>query len=728
MGEKKQQIRGTLQKIIFRNPENNFMVAKLKTYEGEIVTIVGNIPELGLGENLEAEGKWILNKRYGEEFEIESIKVLVPTTLEGIEKFLGSGMIKGIGPVMAKRIVSHFGLKTLKVLDKDYKKLSEIEGFGQKRIEMVHEGWQRYKDVRDTMIFLQSCGISLTQALKIYNKYGKNTLNVVKANPYRLGEDIFGIGFKTADRIAQNMGIQKDSTFRMKSAIVYLLYMAEEEGHCYFPYHEFLKNASSFLEVSEEKISNAIRELEDEKKVCVIEDGFKRIYLKSIYEDEKYVCQKLSLISKSKPASPEGKTQSGGLLDIINHVVAESKIELDCDQLEAIRKAVEEKVLIITGSPGTGKSTLLNLIIKIFEEKNEKVVLSAPTGRASKRMSEVTGKEAKTIHRLLEYNPKLNKFLKNENNPLSADVIIVDEASMLDIRLARNLLEAIKPQSRLILVGDVDQLPSVGPGNVLRDLINSKLFAVAELKKIYRQEGRSLIIYNAHRIRDGIFPYLGKSEGRDFFFIEKNECEDVVNLVLNLVAKRIPTKLGYDPFYDIQVLVPTNKGIVGTNNLNIRIQDVLNPNALRIYAGTREFRLNDKVIQLKNNYEKEVYNGDIGFIRNIDPEMQELSIDFDGRMVLYNFYELDEISLSYAISVHKSQGSEFNCVILPILTSHYMLLHKNLLYTAITRAKKLAILIGSKKAIGMAVSRADIENRYTSLGELLRSTGAKLEY
>ncbi|MBC7332961.1 MAG: ATP-dependent RecD-like DNA helicase [Actinobacteria bacterium] len=723
MGEKKQKIRGTLQRIVFRNQENNFVVAKLKTCDDESVTIVGSMPEVNLGEELEAEGKWVFNERYGEQFEIESIQVLVPTTLDGIEKFLGSGMIKGIGPVMAKKIVSHFGLETLKILDESCERLSEIEGFADKRIEMIREGWQKYRDMRETMIFLQSCGIGSIQALKIYSKYGKDTLNIVKTNPYRLGEDIFGIGFKTADKIASNMGIQKDSIFRIKSAILYLLTRAEEEGHCYFPYQEFLENASDFLEVSDGKISAALEELEKENKVCITDGDLRKVYLKDIYEDEKHVCSKLSLISKSKSRySCEMKNTQERLTEIISQVVAESEIEPDSVQMEALRKAFEEKVLIITGSPGTGKSTLLNLIIKIFEKENKKVILAAPTGRASKRMSEITGREAKTIHRLLEYNPKLNKFLRNKTNPLSADVVIVDEVSMLDIRLARSLLEAIDPESRLILVGDVDQLPSVGPGNFLRDLINSVLFPVVRLKKIYRQEGKSLIIYNAHRVRDGLFPYVGKSETRDFFFIEKNDYEEIVKLILDLIARRIPNTLKCDPFSDIQVLVPTNKGIVGANNLNFRIQEALNPSSLKICIGLKEFRLNDKVIQLKNNYEKEVYNGDIGFIRHIDPEMQELVVDFDSRVVSYNFYELDELGLSYAISIHKSQGSEFNCVIVPILTSHYMLLHRNLLYTALTRAKRLAILIGSKKAVGMAIKRADVENRYTSLEELLRST------
>jgi len=396
-------------------------------------------------------------------------------------------------------------------------------------------------------------------------------------------------------------------------------------------------------------------------------------------------------------------------------------IVLDNTQVEAIYKAVTEKILIITGSPGTGKSTILNFVIKIFEKENKSVLLGAPTGRASKRLCETTDKEAKTIHRLLNYNPKLNKFLKNEKDPIVADVVVIDEASMLDITLMKNLLLAVKLETCIIFVGDVDQLPSVGPGNVLSDMISSGVIPVIELKKIYRQEGESLIIYNAHKVRDGQFPYIGKPKNNDFFFIEKDDPVEVVNLILNLLTKRIPESFHYNPFSDVQVLVPTNKGIVGVNNLNSKIQEILNSNSRKVMRGATQFRLNDKVIQLKNNYEKDVYNGDIGFISNIDFEAEEIKVSFDNRIVNYDFFEMDELSLSYAISIHKSQGSEFKCTIIPILTSHYMLLQRNLLYTAITRARELAILVGNKKAIGMAVSRNIVERRYTGLKESLRN-------
>ena len=734
MNNQKSKIRGILEKIIFKNSETGFMVGKVRLEDNNLVTIVGNAFELQCGEKLEVTGKWILNKNYGQQFEIESIKTTEPATAVGIENYLGSGLIKGIGPVMANRIVSHFKLDTLKILDEEPKRLNEIDGIGKKRINLISKSWKKHKNIREVMIFLQSYGISNTYATKIYNNYGDNSINVIKVNPYRLSEDIFGIGFKTADKIALKTGIEKDSLFRIKAGIIHLLKSAEDEGHCYFPYEEFIEISENFLCTELGKIIDALSKLEEDGKIIIVKDNVvSKVYLASIYNAEKYVSEKiLALLGeevehkeyKGKEHGMEHKTEGSkkdGVYDLINNLASKERIILDDIQIKAIEKAVTEKILVITGSPGTGKSTILNFVIKIFEKENKSVLLGAPTGRASKRLYETTGKEAKTIHRLLNYNPKLNKFLKNEKNPINADIVIIDEASMLDIRLMRNLLLAIKPQTRVIFVGDIDQLPAVGPGNVLSDIISSGMVPVIELKNIYRQEGESLIIHNAHKVRDGQFPYIGKPKNNDFFFIEKEEPEEVVDLILNLLTRRIPESFNYNPLYDVQVLVPTNKGIVGVNNLNSKIQDILNFNSQKVLRGSVQYRLNDKVIQLKNNYEKDVYNGDIGFISGIDMEMEEITVNFDGRNVSYDFSELDEISLSYAISIHKSQGSEFKCVIIPILTSHYMLLQRNLLYTAITRARELAVIVGSKKAIGMAVNRNIVEKRYTSLKELLRN-------
>jgi len=721
MNDQSIKIRGTLERIVFRNTETGYMVGRLRLEDKSLTTIVGNAFELQCGEKLEVTGRWVVNKNYGQQFEIESVKTAVPSTIAGIENYLGSGLIKGIGLVMAKRIVSQFKLDTLRVLDQEPKRLKEIEGIGRKRINLILKSWKKHKDIREVMIFLQSYGISSTYALKIYNQYGNNSINIIKVNPYRLSEDIFGIGFKTADKIALKAGIKKDSLFRIKAGVIHLIKSAEDQGHCYCPYEELIETACGFLDTELDNVNAALKELESEGKVTIVKDDISKVYLTAIYNAEKYVSEKIKalLSDESEYRSREG--EKGNINDLVKELAARQGVVLDSTQMEAVRKAVTEKVLIITGSPGTGKSTILDFVIKILKRENKKIILGAPTGRASKRLCETTGRDARTIHRLLNYNPKLNKFLKNEKEPLDADVVIIDEASMLDIRLMRSLLSAVKPSTCIIFVGDVDQLPSVGAGNVLSDIIDSGAVPVVELKKIYRQEGESLIIYNAHKVRDGQFPYIGKPRNNDFFFIEKNEPEEVVTLIINLLTGRIPKSFHYDPLHDVQVLVPTNKGTVGVNNLNSKIQDILNPDSRKVMRGITKYGVNDKVIQLKNNYEKDVYNGDIGFVSGIDFEMEEIKVDFDGRTVSYDFYELDEISLSYAISIHKSQGSEFKCTIIPILTSHYMLLQRNLLYTAISRARELAILVGSKKAIGIAVNRNIVEKRYTSLRELLQS-------
>ncbi len=720
MEVQKNIIRGVLEKIIFKNSETGFMVGKVRTEESNMVTIVGNAFELQCGENLEITGKWVLNKNYGRQFEIENIKTMEPATIDGIKNYLGSGLIKGIGPVMAERIVCHFKLDTLKVLDKKPERLKEIDGIGRKRIGLIKQSWEKHRKIRDVLIYLQSIGIGSSYSMKIYNNYGDNSISVIKSNPYRLSEDIFGIGFKTSDKIALKTGIKKDSIFRIKAGIIYILKEAEDAGHCYYPYQELRDMAEGFLETEMAKINNALAGLEKENKIIIVRDGEDKVYLTGIYNAENYVSKKIVEILNSPDKENTGNGKKESISSLIKFLSEEENIALDYIQEKAIQKAVTEKILVITGSPGTGKSTILNIIIKIFERLNKTVLLGAPTGRASKRLCETTGREAKTIHRLLNYNPKLNRFLKNEKETVKADVVIIDEASMIDIRLMKDLLSAIKEETKIIFVGDIDQLPSVGPGNVLSDIISSGTVPVIELKKIYRQESESLIIYNAHRVRDGQFPFIGKPKNNDFFFIEKNDSEEVVKIILDLLTRRIPESFNYNPVYDTQVLVPTNKGTVGVNNLNYRIQDILNPNPEKILKGSVEFRLNDKVIQLKNNYEKDIYNGDIGIIKKIDKETEEISVNFDGRIVKYSFFELDEINLSYAISIHKSQGSEFKCVIIPILTSHYMLLQRNLLYTSITRARELVVIVGSKKAVGMAVNRNVVVNRYTNLKNLLK--------
>jgi len=712
------KLKGVLEKIIFKSPDSGYIVAKFKLDDEEKAeTIFGVVLEANAGEHLEITGEYVNNPKYGRQFKINGTYMLPPATNDSIEKYLGSGLIKGIGPAMAKKIVSHFKEKTLEILDNDLIKLKEIDGFGAKRISMIKKEWAKQLAIKDIMIFLQSLEITPAYAKKIFIKYGNNSIEIIKKNPYRLCDDIFGIGFKIADRIAKNAGIEKDSFFRIKSGIIYMLGQLQEAGNCYYPYELLLQQSKEFLDVEINDIRKTLDILNKEKDIIIAGE---KVYLYETYNDEKSVAEKLLEIKKEPLKTNLNLISIENLVDEISRL---SKIEIDEDQMEAVKSAVFEKVLIITGSPGTGKSTILNYVLKVFEVENKNVKLAAPTGRASKRLSETTGKEAKTIHRLLEYNPKLNTFLKNKNDKLSCDLLIIDEASMLDIKLMKNLIEAIDYNTRIIFVGDVDQLPSVGPGNVLNDLINSGIFKVVRLNKIYRQFGKSKIIYNAHRIRDGIYPSLihNSEDGNinDFYFIEKSEQEDVVTAILKMLYYNLPKKFGYDPLRDIQILVPVNKGIVGVENLNLRIQEKFNNNRVKITRGSTEFRLDDKVIQQKNDYERDVFNGDIGFIKEIDFELQEFKVDFGDKIVTYNFYNTDEINLSYAISIHKSQGSEFKCVIIPILTSHYMLLQRNLLYTAITRAKELVVLIGSKKAIGMAVSKNNVESRYTNLAQLL---------
>lgn len=721
MEKDEKNIRGVLEKIVFKNPDSGYMVGRIRTGDDELVTVVGKVFELQCGEELEIQGSWIVNKKYGKQFEITKVKAHTPSTTVGIENYLGSGLIKGVGPVMAKKIVEKFGKKTLDVLDDDPEKLSGIEGIGQKRIKQIIKSWQKHKNIREVMIFLQSYGISSNYSAKIYNTYGENTVSVIKINPYRLAEDIFGIGFKIADDIALKVGIPKDSIFRIKAGIIYLLHRAEDNGHCFLPAEEILTVSSDFLGADLSIINNAIGELQEEEKIIIVKDGEgNKIYLSSLYHSEVFVSKKILELSDIDDNKDNLTGRESLYRRLINEMADADGILLDEIQVNAIIMALTERIMIITGSPGTGKSTILNFIIKILEREKKKFMMAAPTGRASKRMTETTGRESKTIHRLLNFNPKLNKFLKNEDNPIDADIIIIDEASMLDIRLMRNLLSAIKIDSSLIFVGDIDQLPSVGPGYVLGDLIRSGTVPVCELKKIYRQEGQSQIIRNAHKVRDGQFPYIKNKDSEDFFFLEKNDPEEAVNLILHLLSNKIPSSFGMDPLKDVQVLVPTNKGVCGVINLNSRIQEMLNPGSTGLLHGNRWFRVGDKVIQLKNNYNKDIYNGDIGIITSIDMELKEASIDYDGRKVDYSFYEMDEINHSYAISIHKSQGSEFKCVIIPLLTSHYMLLQRNLLYTALTRARELAILVGSKKAIGMAVNKNIVEKRYTSLKELIQ--------
>jgi len=718
-------IQGLLEKISIHNAENDFVVAKLREKEKkELTTIVGNLSGINPGESLKLTGKWVQNKRFGEQFQVESFEVTVPVTLQGIQRYLASGLIQGIGPIMSERIVEKFGLDTLEVIEKKPERLSEVEGIGPIRISMIRKAWVEQKEIKEIMIFLQGHGVGAAYSAKIYKQYGDQSIEMVRENPYRLARDIYGVGFITADKIAQNLGIDRNSLIRAKAGLLYVLNELTEEGHVYYPETQLIHKAKEILRVDEEIVILAVRELSKEKELFLEdldpEGHLRAAYLAPFYVAETGVAQRLINLKESpsniRPIHPE---------KAIEWVQQKLSIELAQRQKEAVLLAATSKVLIITGGPGTGKTTLITAILRIFQQLKLRILLAAPTGRAAKRMNEATGWEAKTIHRLLEYSPHKGDFKKDQDDPLEADVVIIDEASMVDTLLMYHLLKAIPSHAHLILVGDVDQLPSVGPGNVLKDIIRSGKFTVVRLSEIFRQAQESMIVVNAHKVNQGELPVLKEidpPEKTDFQFIQEEDPEKILQNILDLCSERIPGDFRFHALREIQVLTPMHKGTIGVTNLNIELQKRLNPGQSGITRGAWTFRSGDKVMQIVNNYDKDVFNGDIGWISRIDPEEREVTIDFDGRLVPYDYSDLDEVVLAYAVSVHKSQGSEYPVVILPVVTQHYMLLQRNLIYTGITRAKKMVILIGTKKALAIAIRNNKPQRRYTLLSERLTAS------
>jgi exodeoxyribonuclease V alpha subunit len=718
-------IHGLLEKISYHNEENDFMVAKLRERDKrELTTIVGNLSGINPGESLKLTGNWVHNKKFGEQFQVEMFEVSVPATLLGIQKYLASGLIKGIGPIMSERIVEKFGLDTLEVIEKKPERLSEVEGIGTKRISMIKKTWEEQKEIKEIMIFLQGHGVSASYSAKIYKQYGNQSIEIVKENPYRLAHDIYGTGFITADKIAQHLGIDQNSLIRAKAGLLYVLNQLTEEGHVYYPENPLIHKAREILHVDEEIIFQAIKELSKEKELFLedldLEGNLRAVFLAPFYVAETGVAQRLINLKESpsniRPIHAE---------KAIEWVQQKLGIELARKQEEAVLLAATSKVLIITGGPGTGKTTIITAILRIFQQLKLRILLAAPTGRAAKRMNEATGWGAKTIHRLLEYSPHKGGFKKDQDDPLEADVVIIDETSMVDTLLMHHLLKAIPSQAHVILVGDVDQLPSVGPGNVLKDIIKSGRFTVVTLTEIFRQAQESMIVVNAHKVNQGQLPVIkeiDKPEETDFRFIQEEDPEKILQNILDLCSERIPGQYRFHPLREIQVLAPMHKGTIGVTNLNIELQKRLNPGPSGITRGVWNFRLGDKVMQVVNNYDKDVFNGDIGWISKIDSEEREVVIDFDGRPVPYDYSDLDEITLAYAVSVHKSQGSEYPVVILPVVTQHYLLLQRNLIYTGITRAKKRVVLIGTKKALAIAVRNNKPQRRYTLLSERLAAS------
>jgi len=709
-----ESITGTIEKIVYRNEENGYVIAKinLKKNEEKSATIVGNMASVNIGETYELKGEWVNNPKYGWQFNFENYQLILPTSLLGLKRYLGSGLIKGVGPATADRIIKHFGSKTLEILENNLQRLTEVEGIAEKRIKVINKSWEEQKEIKKVMIFLQSYQITTGYAVKIYKTYGNAAIEKLKENPYRLVDDVFGIGFKIADRIAQNLGIEPTSPARIKAGIKYILNELANQGHCYGVINEIIEKGSELLEAEESLVEKALDILKNNHEIIVQED---RVWLPFYYFAELGVSKKLIELLKFPQQLINIDVQKK-----IRYLEKKHDFSFAKEQKEAIKKVLLSRVLVLTGGPGTGKTTTTLGLIELFKEFKLKIILAAPTGRAAKRISETTGREAKTIHRLLEYSPKNGTFTRNSENPIKADVIILDEVSMIDILLMNSLLKAVLPGTFLILIGDVDQLPSVGPGNLLKDIIDSETIPVVRLTKIFRQDWRSLIIVNAHRVNEGKYPVIKGERERDFYFMEEEDPQVAAQKIINLCTVRLPSKYKIDPVDDIQVLSPMYKGEIGADNLNYRLREALNLKGKEIKYGNNSFRENDKVMQIKNNYDKEVFNGDIGRIKNIDVEEHILEVNFYGRMVGYNFSELDELVLAYAITVHKSQGSEYRIVIIPVMTQHYLLLQRNLLYTGITRAKNMVILIGTKKALWIAIKNNKTFHRNTSLKERLK--------
>ena len=706
-----QKLRCVVERITYQNPENGYSVmrVKVKGYD-ELVTLVGNLLEVPAGSVLLCEGDWKVDKRYGSQFVAQTWEEVMPATLYGIEKYLGSGLVKGIGPKFARLIVSRFGLDTIEIIETDIKRLYEVPGIGQKRVEKIAESWEKQKDIKNVMLFLQGYGVSTAYAAKIYRQYGKESIDTVKTNPYKLADDIWGIGFKTADTIASKMGYEKNDLRRLKSGVTYTLSHMAEEGNVYAEEDQLVKSAIELLDADEAPVRQAISEMLQSEDLIADAEA---IYMPPFYYAEVGTANRLNKLLDCV---------EGSLFNIIPDISVISKqtgVEYDEVQAEAIREAVSSKVMVLTGGPGTGKTTTTQGIIAALKAMGLRILLAAPTGRAAKRMSEATGMEAKTIHRLLEYNPK-DGYKRNDDNPLEGDALIVDECSMIDLLLMNNLMKAIPAGMRLVLVGDIDQLPSVGAGNVLRDIIDSKRIPVIRLTRIFRQAQESRIVMSAHAINKGVFPDTSNGKHTDFFFIQQEDPEQAVDTIVKLVKERLPNAYKR-PTSDIQVLTPMQRGVVGAANLNMALQTVLNPGQVSLNRSGYSFRQGDRVMQLRNNYDKEVFNGDLGYIERVDMEDRTLFVCFDGRTVEYDVSELDELTLAYATTIHKSQGSEYPIVVMPVLMTHYIMLQRNLIYTGITRAKKICVLVGTKKALSFAIRNLSVLKRNTKLKERLNA-------
>ena len=711
------RLRCVVERITFQNEQNGYSVIKCRAKGyADLVTVVGNMPEVHVGSVLEIGGSWKVDAKYGRQFALETYEETLPATAYGMEKYLGSGLVKGIGPKFAKAIVRQFGAETLNVIEETPLRLLEVPGIGDVRVERIRKSWEEQKEIKNIMVFLQGHDVSTTHATKIYKTYGNESIQVVTENPYRLADDIWGIGFRTADTIAFKMGFGKEKYERLRSGILYTLNRLADEGHCYATREQLTQTAAELLEVDTSLISMTLDDMTHSKDLItepLPESEERGIYLPPFWFAENGTARRLRKIGETPP---EARIPSEGLGEQMRLMTG---MDYEETQLEAIRQAVTHKMMILTGGPGTGKTTTTLGIIRAFQSAGAEILLAAPTGRAAKRLSEATGLEAKTIHRLLEMKPP-EGYHRNEENPLTGDVLILDECSMIDILLMYNLLKAVPDSMRIILVGDVDQLPSVGAGNVLRDLIDSGVFPVVRLTRIFRQAQTSRIIMNAHRINQGQMPEIQNAGATDFFFVERETPEAAAAEIVSLVSRRLPRHY-QAAAEEIQVLTPMQRGVVGATSLNQALQQAINPGEGGLKRGGFLFREKDKVMQIRNNYDKEVFNGDIGVVSRVDEGEKELTARFDGREVVYDVSELDELTLAYATTIHKSQGSEYPIVVIPVLMTHYVMLQRNLVYTGVTRAKKTLVIVGTRKALWTAIRNQTVTKRNTLLAWRMRS-------
>jgi exodeoxyribonuclease V alpha subunit len=713
---------GLVERVTFHNAENGFCVLRVKARgHRDLVTTIGHAAMISAGEWITASGTWLNDRNHGLQFKAHFLKTSAPSTVDGIEKYLGSGMIRGIGPVYAKRLVTMFGKDVFDIIEATPERLREVEGIGPKRADKITAGWADQKVIREIMVFLHEHGVGTARAVRIFKTYGTDAVQVMSENPYRLAKDIRGIGFRTADLIAEKLGIEKTAMIRVRAGISFALTEAMGNGHCGLPRAELIGLAEKLLEVPAALIESALHEELAEETVTadrVADEDC--VFLTGLYLAERGIAEHLQRVRSGPLPWPEIDADKA-----LPWIEQKTALTLAASQAEAIRLALKSKIMVVTGGPGVGKTTIVNSILRILAAKHVKLLLCAPTGRAAKRMFEATGIEAKTIHRLLEFDPKAFGFKRNDDNPLDCDLLVVDESSMVDVLLMQSLIKAVPSAAALLIVGDIDQLPSVGPGQVLADIIGSSAVPVVRLTEVFRQAAESKIITTAHAINAGRMPDLAPPEGEtDFYFVPAADPEQAVPRIVELVSQRIPRRFGFDPIRDIQVLCPMNRGGVGARSLNIELQAALNPaGEKRVERFGWTFAPGDKVMQIENDYDKDVYNGDIGMIEDVDLDEGEVAVDFDGRTVTFMFGELDTLVPAYAATIHKSQGSEYPAVVIPVMTQHYAMLQRNLIYTGVTRGKKLVVLVGRKKAVAIAVKNVSGRKRWSKLGEWLGSAG-----